>query len=259
MATQNTSTATTIYDELLEREYGALVLRMIVGRNMMRGVVIASVVAWSILGVWGGYEYIMKKIHERDAANAKVIYLDPSKLAPPPSLSEEVIQQLKITAPTIAAPTVVKPKAVEDKEVADTVQVMDIKEIARQIDASAAQNNVQAGEGTQVVVAPVEEDYIPKAEEFVAVEKEPEPLSCPPPAYPEMARTARVTGQVIVQFLVTKKGDVTQVKIIKANPQGLGFEEEATKAVKSWKFKPAINNGQPVNIWVTQPVRFMLK
>ena len=247
---------TTIYDELLGREYGALVLREIIGRNLMRGVIISSLSLSAILGGWWSYDYIKAKL-EGDDSNAKVIYIDPTKLALPPSLADQVIQQLKIEAPKVAPPSVIKAKAVEDTKVADTVQVITVKEIAQSIDKQGVQ--VPTGTGNTDVIIAQSEDYIPKMDEFVAVEKEPEIISAPPPEYPEMARNAGVRGQVIVSFLVNKKGDVTQVKVIKASPPGLGFEDKATAAVKGWKFKPAINNGQPVAIWVTQPIRFTLK
>ncbi len=250
--------ANTIYDELLAREYGALVLRDIIGRNMIRGVIIASLSLCTILGGWWGYEFIKEKM-EGDDSNAKVIYIDPTKLALPPSLADKVVEQLKIEAPKVAPPTIIKARAVEDTKVADTVQIMTVKEIAQQIDKSGVQAPTGAGSGDVVVAPPPEEDYVPKMDEFVAVEKEPEPISSPPPIYPEGPRNAGVRGQVIVSFLVNKKGDVTQAKVLKAVPANLGFEEAAITAVKAWKFKPAINNGQPVAIWVTQPIRFTLK
>ena len=247
----------TIIDELLGREYGALVLRYVVGRNLMKGVLYTTVVAWALIGGWHLFEYIKQATAKEEPV--RIIYIDPTKLALPPSLApEQVIQQLKILEPQIAPPVAVTPRAVEDEKVADTVLVMTVQDLAKKIDEGRTSIGTGTGEG-QVVVAPVEEEYIPKPEEFVPVEKQPEIISAPPPEYPAMARNAGVTGTVIVQFLVKKNGEIGEIKVLKANPPGLGFEDEARKAVRQWKMKPAINNGQPVAIWVTQPIRFKFK
>lgn len=246
-----------IVEELLAREYGALMLRDYVGKHLIRGAITTSVIAWTLIGMYYGY-FQVKKLMDNDENTTRVVYIDPTKLALPPSLSEQVIQQLKISAPINAPVVAIVPKAVADDKVADTVVVMTVQELASKIDQGRTAVS-STGTGTDVVVAPpVEEEYIPAPSEFVPTEKLPEIISAPAPEYPELARNAGVTGTVLVQFLVKKNGDIGEVKVIKATPAGLGFEDAAVKAVKTWKMKPAINNGQPVAIWITQPVRFKL-
>lgn len=249
-----------IIDELLSREYGALVLRNYVGRNLIKGAIIASVVAWILIGCYYGY-FELKKMFAKEEVVKQVVYIDPTKLALPPSLSEQVVQQLKIAVPNVAPVVAIKPKAVKDEEVPDTVTVMTIQELASKIDEGrVAVASSGTGEGTDIVVAPpIEEEYIPKPDEFIPTEKQPVPIHTPAPEYPEMLRNAGITGTVVVQFLVKKNGDIGEVKVLKATPPNLGFEEAAIKAVKTWKMKPAISNGQPVAIWVTQPIRFKLQ
>lgn len=74
--------------------------------------------------------------------------------------------------------------------------------------------------------------------------------------YPETDEC--VDGQVIVQFVVTKTGEVGDVKIVRhLHPM---FDEEAVRVVKSLpKFIPGRMNGVPVNVWYTLPVRFHMK
>ena len=71
--------------------------------------------------------------------------------------------------------------------------------------------------------------------------------------YPETDEC--VDGQIIVQFVVTKTGEVGDVKIVRhLHPM---FDKEAVRVVKSLpKFIPGRMNGVPVNVWYTLPVRF---
>jgi len=87
--------------------------------------------------------------------------------------------------------------------------------------------------------------------------KPPEKLNAPQPQYTEIARKARIQGVVIVQAIVDKNGDVTNVKVLKGLPMGL--EDEAVKAIKRWKFKPATLNGKPVDVYYNLTVNFRLQ
>lgn len=78
-----------------------------------------------------------------------------------------------------------------------------------------------------------------------------------PPSYPFRAKRRGVEGTVEVRFLVDKKGRVSQVSLIQAEPEGV-FEESALKAVRKWRFEPGKKDGQPVATWVQVPIRFEL-
>lgn len=79
----------------------------------------------------------------------------------------------------------------------------------------------------------------------------------PQPQYTEIARKARIQGVVIVQAIVTKEGEVQDVKILKGLPMGL--DKAAADAVKNWKFKPATLNGKPVDVYFNLTVNFTLQ
>jgi protein TonB len=79
----------------------------------------------------------------------------------------------------------------------------------------------------------------------------------PPPQYTEIARKARIQGVVIVQAIVTKQGEVQDVKVLKGLPMGL--DSAAAEAVKKWKFKPATLNGKPVDVYYNLTVNFTLQ
>jgi protein TonB len=85
----------------------------------------------------------------------------------------------------------------------------------------------------------------------------PEKINAPQPQYTEIARKARIQGVVIVQAIIDKQGQVTNVKILKGLPMGLS--EEAMAAIKRWTFKPATLNGKPVDVYYNLTVNFRLQ
>lgn len=85
----------------------------------------------------------------------------------------------------------------------------------------------------------------------------PEKISAPQPQYTEIARKARVQGVVIVQAIIDKTGNVTNVKVLKGLPMGLS--EQAVEAIKKWKFEPATLNGKPVDVYYNLTVNFRLQ
>jgi periplasmic protein TonB len=87
--------------------------------------------------------------------------------------------------------------------------------------------------------------------------KAPEKVFGPQPTYTEIARKARIQGVVIVQAIIDKQGNVTNVKVLKGLPMGL--EEAAVEAMKQWKFKPATLNGRPVTVYYNLTVNFKLQ
>ena len=82
-------------------------------------------------------------------------------------------------------------------------------------------------------------------------------IHAPLPSYPDIARKARIQGTVIVQAIIDKRGDVTDIKVLKQLPMGL--TEAAVGAMTQWKFKPATLNGKPVDVYYHLTVTFSLQ
>jgi TonB family protein len=63
------------------------------------------------------------------------------------------------------------------------------------------------------------------------------------PTYPPAAKTMRMTGTVKVEVIVSEDGSISEVK----NTSGPSMlQRAATDALKKWKFKPFVRDGQPV-------------
>lgn len=84
----------------------------------------------------------------------------------------------------------------------------------------------------------------------------PEKISGDSHEYTEMARKARLQGVVIVEVVVGAEGDVENARILKGLPMGLN--EQALAAVKTYKFQPALEDGQPVRAFHILTLDFRL-
>ena len=76
-----------------------------------------------------------------------------------------------------------------------------------------------------------------------------------PPAYPATALHMRVEGAVELMATINKNGDISAVKVLSGDPQ---LSHAAAEAVKKWKYKPYLLNGEPVEIQTQVTVKFKL-
>jgi len=77
------------------------------------------------------------------------------------------------------------------------------------------------------------------------------------PAYPEAARRSRAEGQVIVEAIISDRGEVQDPRIVRPVSNGL-LNESAIRAVRQWRYRPAVVRGKPVRVYVTVTVTFRL-
>ena len=73
------------------------------------------------------------------------------------------------------------------------------------------------------------------------------------PVYPALARAARVQDYVMFQATISKEGSVVDLKILHGHPL---LNEAATDAVKQWRYRPQLMNGQPIEVVTTITVNF---
>ncbi|NDK54727.1 energy transducer TonB [Pontibacter fetidus] len=76
--------------------------------------------------------------------------------------------------------------------------------------------------------------------------------------YPTAASKAGVEGTVVVTFVVGRNGDIEDVKVLKG--LGFGTDEEAARVIQRMpRWKPGKQNGVPVAVRYTLPIKFALK
>ena len=76
------------------------------------------------------------------------------------------------------------------------------------------------------------------------------------PVYPFELKRARVTGEVMVGFIVNSDGDVVEAYAVKSDVRE--FEGPAIAAVAKWKFKPGRKGNRAVNTKMQVPIGFSL-
>lgn len=76
--------------------------------------------------------------------------------------------------------------------------------------------------------------------------------------YPQSALEQGTQGTIMLRFVVTGTGDIGEVQILKGlDPD---CNNEAIRVVKSLpKFNPGMQQGRPVSVWYTAPVRFVIE
>jgi periplasmic protein TonB len=75
------------------------------------------------------------------------------------------------------------------------------------------------------------------------------------PAYPPLARQARIQGSVLLQAEISKDGTIENLRLISGHPM---LAPAAIEAVKQWRYKPYILNGEPVEVETQITVNFTL-
>ena len=82
----------------------------------------------------------------------------------------------------------------------------------------------------------------------------PRPLSDIEPDYPDMTRLRE--GVVVLRLLISEKGAVDNVAVVRAEPRGI-FEQAAIDAFSKARFSPGLAAGTPVKSQITVEVQFM--
>lgn len=247
------------------KEYGAYDIRRKYNRNV--GIATAIAVSFLLLALFG--PIIIKKLMPKEeevvvAENKKATV---TTLGPPPDITTPPPPPVDIPPP---------PKQIQFT-VPDVVQ-REVETPPPPSQTEQQQNNT----GSTTEEGPVTEAPPPPGGDPIQEEtpKPPENFEfvSDPPAfkgdlasffrdkikYPDLAFETRVEGTVYVKFIVTPDGgvDPSTVQIAKGLKNGgAGLNDEALRVAKllpDKSFKPGSNNGTPVRVWVTIPVRFQI-
>jgi protein TonB len=77
----------------------------------------------------------------------------------------------------------------------------------------------------------------------------------PEPNYPKIAQSARIQGEVVLAAIISKSGDIQNLTVISGHPL---LVPAALEAVRQWRFRPFLLNGEAIEVETTIDVTFKL-
>ena len=75
------------------------------------------------------------------------------------------------------------------------------------------------------------------------------------PDYPVIAKRAGIQGQVVISALISKEGAIENLRVLSGHPM---LVPAAMSAVKQWRYRPYILNGDPIEVDTQITVNFVL-
>jgi periplasmic protein TonB len=256
------------------KDYGAYELRKTYNRRM-----VASLIATAVLIAALFIAYVIaNKISETDSKDMVVqdvqleeIKKEEPKNEPPPPPPPPKPEPPKVEMAKFTPPKIVKDEEVKEDEKPPEVEKLEetkigtINQEGLKDEGIVAPPVSDAGKG--VIEAP-KKDETDYDQTFTKVEIE----SDYPGGqgawmrylnktfrYPDAAVEQEIQGTVVVQFIVDKEGNVSEVEAISGPKEG-GLREEAIRVIKkSGKWTPAVQNGRQVKSYKKQPITFRLQ
>lgn len=147
-------------------------------------------------------------------------------------------------------------------------QVVNIKIISSEISSNGAEKIVQKNRVDQNLAknhlrqnSPAQNLKSSDAKSVDSVESEAifdaQYLNNPAPHYPATAKSRGIEGKVLLEVLVSDKGEALNVKIISSSGSHI-LDESAYETVKNWQFIPAKKFGKFVQASVIVPIEFKI-
>lgn len=261
----------------LKMKYGAPDLKKFYRKFAVSGLILAIILHAFFIASYAFSIYLEEKRKEEELKQRKEVVLkdilsetnSEDENAPPP-IEQEVVEQKVIKDLESLNP---EPAAKEKAE------IQTLKSIEEQVKQDQTLRGREEKEGSDIPSDRLDKGKIEKVEEQVKKEEQKEVKKESPDKvykqfevdkapsavnlgsvrssmkYPAIAQQNGIEGRVTVQVLVGKDGSVTQVGSY-SGPDV--FRDEVTSKVRNLRFSPAIQQGNPVNCWVTVPFSFTL-
>src|ERR1700722_6984625 len=253
------------------KEYGAYDLRKTYNKRLVRSIMGMAIIIVLLFGGFflsnlsGGPSKKASVIDDVQLEDIKEQKKDEPPPPPPPKVEPPKVEMAKFTPPKIVPDKEVKPEEKPpEQEKLDDTKIGTVNQEGIKDDGITAPPVSDAGKG--VVEAPKDnEDY-----DKTFTKGEIEAVFPGGTAawlrylnknlrYPDDAVNNEIQGTVVVQFIVDKEGNVSDVNAI-SGPDNGGVREGAVRVIKkSGKWTPAVQNGRQVKSYKKQPIVFRLE
>lgn len=183
---------------------------------------------------------------------------------PAPTPTKPVVMQAILLSPP--APVQAKPTPAALQPVAKPPEKKQFKpQVTKTTPTKAHRPHQRATPVTTSHVAAVQASSTPRsapavarqAPSYQAPSAEAQGLNNTAPAYPPTSRKKREQGVVWLEVHVGAQGELLALKL-KTSSGFSRLDDAALRAVKNWRFQPALRDGKAVDAWYDLPVRFSL-
>ncbi|GAB3202669.1 protein TonB [Pontibacter aydingkolensis] len=254
------------------KAYGAYLLRKIYSTHVLKAAIIATILFFIFISIpliqriiAGDEEEVVVERIVTEVELAQPPPIDEATPPPPPPPPDLPPPPPPVRASVKYTPPIVK----RDNEVVEEEEIPDV-EVLAEVDAGAKTVEGVKGapldlgdiDGTSDVVAEAVEEkpytYVEQMPSFPGGEMEMLKYLSKNIRYPAAAQRAGVEGLVVLSFVVSKTGEISEIQVVKN--LGAGTDEEAMRVVKTMpKWTPGKQNGRAVPVRYTLPVRFTIK
>ncbi len=234
--------------------YGALELKMTYQKNMVKAMTIVLLTSITIVGI-----FITKGL----LAIEKKLPIDKDKrqsfpqISPTPTIiydrSEIGVSRPRQSDCRFAIPTPVGDDQFELEEESVIIS-SNIELFSIGLDGSEDFNNIS----NNLDYSGQYGDFDLSPDSFQSVEIYPEIIYEHKSPYPKFAKIAGLEGVVWIKALVGREGDVIKAIVAKTSEIIL-LDEAALEDALLYKYRPGIQNGVPVKVWVTYKVEYRLR
>ena len=144
------------------------------------------------------------------------------------------------------------PEAPPEPQLAETQQQIPL---SADLEVAMGAGGALAGFG-EVRALTAAESVQDEAFDVADLEKRPEAVSQIPPTYPPELRKAKIEGLVTLVFVLSEEGRAEDPRV--ENSSRPEFEKPALEAIRKWRFRPGIKDGQSVRTFIRLPMRFRI-
>jgi protein TonB len=211
-------------------------------------VALSAIIQFAIIGILILIPLIYTEALPAGMLSTFLVAPAPPPPPPPPAAPVKVVRPRIIQPQRMVAPTVI-PKKIEI-----------VKEAAPDVSMGEANVGVVGGTGPLGGMAPVIAPPPPKPVTPARIRVGGNVQAAAlvrqvTPVYPQIARTAHISGTVVLHAIIAKDGTIQELQYVQGPPL---LMRAAMDAVREWRYKPTLLNGEPVEVDTTISVVFSL-
>jgi len=190
-------------------------------------------------------------------------WIDASIFSPPPAQAPTPPPQQQVAHRPIEGSEVRGTQIVMPGSVPSTITTIVDAPIAPSIGDTGFQNGIgtarqgvwQSVRDTVAAVAPPPKPAASAKPPRVSEFEEGNPVHRVQPQYPQIARMAGIQGQVHLRAIVSKSGTIENLTVIDGHSMLI---QAAVEAVRHWRYRPYMLNGEPIAVETEITVNFTL-